>query len=288
MSNPLISVCIPTYNGATYIEAAMESVYKQTYTNIEIIISDDASSDNTLALINNYVLESKFPLHIHHHTPSGIGANWNHCIKQAKGDYIKFLFQDDLLEPTCIAEMVQVLLENQNVGLVCSKRHILIESDSEKENMKKWLDVYEDLQADLHLDYEPVGIIDKRFFKSKQFYKIPVNVVGEPSAVMFHRDLLETTGFFREDMTQFLDFEYWYRILKQRDIAFINKKLISFRVHANQATQANKGKMHNDKAIFTKLLYTDYFWLLNSSRQKQLFLQFHPLGRLMSKFLNTL
>ncbi|WP_179018583.1 glycosyltransferase family 2 protein [Winogradskyella forsetii] len=283
---PLTSICIPTYNGEQFIEAAMDSVMNQTYENIEIIISDDASSDNTLSLINNYVSESNFPIHIYHHTPSGIGANWNHSIKNAKGEYIKFLFQDDLLEPTCIEEMVEVLQGDPKIGLVCSKRHIIIESDSTKENMEHWLDVYGDLQNHLHLNYNPIGIIDKRFFKSKYFFKIPVNVVGEPPAVMFHRDMLKTVGYFREDMTQFLDFEYWYRILKHKNIAVIDKKIISFRVHANQATQNNKGKMKSDKAIYKKLLYTDYFWLLNRSRQKQLFLEFHPIGQFMSKYLN--
>lgn len=285
MSNPLISVCIPTYNGANYIEAALESVYNQTYSNIEIIVSDDASSDNTLELIKNYDSKSRFPVHIYHHKPSGIGANWNHCISQANGTYIKFLFQDDLLEPSCVADMVQVFQENPDIGLVCCKRHVLIELETDREKIKNWLQVYGDLQAHLSLNYNPLGIIDKRFFKSNQFYKIPVNVVGEPSAVMFHRDLLKTIGFFREDMTQFLDFEYWYRILKHKNIAVLNKKLISFRMHAGQATQQNKGKMQNDVAIFRKLLYTDYFWLLNRSRKKQLFLEFNRLGRVVKNFI---
>jgi len=286
MSNPLISVCIPTYNGANYIEAALESIYNQTYSNIEIIVSDDASSDNTLELIKNYESKSRFPLHIYHHKPSGIGANWNYCISQAKGSYIKFLFQDDLLEPSCIADMVQVFQENPDIGLVSCKRHVIIELETDREKIENWLQVYGDLQAHLGLNYNPLGIINKRFFKSKQFYKMPLNVVGEPSAVMFNKDLLNTIGFFREDMTQFLDFEYWYRILKQKNIAVINKKLISFRIHTNQATQKNKGKMQNDVVLFKKLLYSDYFWLLNKSRQKQLFLQFNSIGKLLSKHLN--
>lgn len=286
MANPLISVCIPTYNGAKYIEAALASIYKQTYTNIEIIISDDASSDNTLDLIKNYKEDSIFPIRIYHHKPSGIGANWNHCISQATGAYIKFLFQDDLLEPSCITDMVQVFEENPNIGLVTCKRHVLIELETDRKKIEKWLQVYSDLQTQMGLNYNPVGIIDKRFFKSKQFYKMPLNVVGEPSAVMFNRDLLNTVGFFREDMTQFLDFEYWYRILKHKNIAVINEKLVSFRMHADQATQQNKGKMQNDVAIFRKLLYTDYFWLLNRSRKKQLFLEFNCIGRFVSKHLN--
>ena len=284
MSNSLISVCIPTYNGAKYIVAALKSISEQTYSNLEIIVSDDDSIDDTLELINKYKLESKFPIHIYHHTPSGIGANWNHCIKQANGVYIKFLFQDDLLEPSCIADMVQVFQENSNIGLVCCKRNVLIESETDVEIAKKWMRVYGDLQNHLDLNYNPIGIITRHFFKSNKFYKKPINVVGEPSAVMFRHDLLDTMGYFREDMTQCLDFEYWYRILKKKDIAVIDKKLISFRIHADQATQQNKGKMQRDVAIFKKLLYTDYFWLLHKNQQKKLFLRHHPVGKLIEKY----
>ena len=105
---PLVSICIPTYNGAKFIKEAMDSAIAQTYANLEIIVSDDASKDGTLSIIESYKNKTLIPIHIYNHNPEGIGANWNHSVSKAQGDYIKFLFQDDILEPTCIERMMQL------------------------------------------------------------------------------------------------------------------------------------------------------------------------------------
>ncbi|WP_417214478.1 glycosyltransferase family 2 protein [Bizionia sp.] len=285
MGNQLVSICIPTYNGAAYLQEALESVNKQTYSPLEIIVSDDSSLDQTLAIIDQYKENTNIPVFVFKHVPDGIGSNWNNTIKMASGDYIKFLFQDDLLEPDCIQEMVQVFNENPDLGLVCVKRHILVDLQENGFRIETWMQDYQDLQLKLNLNYTPVGIITKRFFKSQQFLKAPTNIIGEPSAVMFPREILKTIGFFREDMKQLLDVEFWYRILKRRNIAVINKKLISFRIHDNQATQRNKHSINNDWILLNKLLYKDYFLLLNWSRQKQLFLQFNFIGKIIKKIL---
>ena len=87
----LVSVCIPTYNGAPFLQEALDSVSQQTYRNIEVIISDDASNDKTLEIIQDFKAKASFPVSIYHHEPKGIGANWNNCIRKANGKFIKFL-----------------------------------------------------------------------------------------------------------------------------------------------------------------------------------------------------
>ncbi|MEY8848349.1 glycosyltransferase [Psychroserpens sp. XS_ASV72] len=282
-STPLVSVCIPTYNGAKFIEAALDSVLEQTYSNIEIIVSDDTSNDQTLELIKSYIPKTKFPITIHSNDTRGIGYNWNNCMKYANGDFIKFLFQDDIMMPDCVAEMVKGFHLVPQAGLVACKRSFIVDENVNSKSVDDWLEVYGDLQQHLNLDYNPVAVITKSIFKSDKFYSAPVNFVGEPTAVMFKRDLIKTLGWFRNDLNQFLDFEYWFRILKEMPIVIIDKKLIEFRIHQNQATQQNKGKMANDVAVFKRILYKDYFWLLSRYRKKQLFLEFNPIGVFLSK-----
>ena len=72
----------------------MNSAISQTYPNLEIIVSDDASIDSTLEIVTSYRDKTEIPIHIYNHQPSSIGANWNNCIKKANGVYMKFLFQD--------------------------------------------------------------------------------------------------------------------------------------------------------------------------------------------------
>ena len=285
MSNNLVSVCIPTYNGATYLNETLSSINVQTYKFIEIIFSDDNSDDGTLEIIQDFIENSPFKSQLLHHQPNGIGANWNNCLNHANGEYIKFLFQDDVLEPVCIAEMVEVLEGDKTIALVACKRHFIIESDINEMYLKKWLKVYGDLQKHLKLKYAPDAIMDKSIFKSKMFYKAPVNIVGEPSAVLFRKDIIKKVGFFSVNLKQYLDCEYWFRILKVSKISILNKKLVKFRIHPNQATQKNRTETTKDYPILTRMLYDDYFWYLNLHRQKVLFLRFNFFGKLLNRIL---
>jgi glycosyltransferase involved in cell wall biosynthesis len=285
MSNSLVSVCIPTYNGAQFIVEAIDSVLSQTYANIEIIISDDKSIDGTLELIDRYIEKSQFPIYTYTNEVRGIGNNWNNSVRKANGKYIKFLFQDDVLLPNCIEKMCDVLELQPSAGLVASKRDFIIEDNVNRDKINDWLNLYSDLQKHLNLDYNPYATINKSIFKSKEFYTAPVNFIGEPSAVMFKKSLVESIGYFRNDLNQFLDFEYWFRILKKSSILIINDKLIKFRIHEKQATQQNRGKMQNDVAVFKKIMNEDFFWLLSRYRQKQLFLEFNFIGKQINRFL---
>ena len=285
MNRGLVSICIPTYNGALYLQEALDSIKVQTYQHLEIIVSDDASVDKTLNIIEDFKRQIDCPIHIYHHEPSGIGANWNNCLKYANGEYIKFLFQDDTLNPQCIEEMVSILDLDSTIDLVASKRTFIVDdANNQGLDLKKWVDTYGDLQAHLKLEYHPIAVLNKSFFKSPLFYRGPINIVGEPSAVMFRKKIIKAIGVFRTDLKQNLDIEYWFRILKHSSIGILNKPLIKFRIHPLQATQQNKTKVYKDSIILSQLLYEDYFWLLNRYRQKQLFLKHNQIGKLICKF----
>ena len=75
---PLVSVCIPTFNGEKYLQEALDSVAQQSYANLEVIISDDASTDKTLEMLEDYKNNSKNTVRIFHHNPDGIAKNWDH------------------------------------------------------------------------------------------------------------------------------------------------------------------------------------------------------------------
>ena len=71
-NSPLVSICIPTYNGQQFIAEAISSALAQTYKNLEIIVSDDASKDDTLSIIKNHTSKTQIPIHIFNHKPIGI------------------------------------------------------------------------------------------------------------------------------------------------------------------------------------------------------------------------
>ena len=270
-NSPLVSICIPTYNGQQFIAEAISSALAQTYKNLEIIVSDDASKDDTLSIIKNHTSKTQIPIHIFNHKPNGIGSNWNNCLFKANGKYIKFLFQDDVLSPTCVEEMVEVLETNPHIGLVTSKRDFIVDKAHASKEVETWIETCGNLQRTLDLKVENnISIIDKSLLKSAEFLNPPRNKVGEPSIVMFRKDLVDKIGLFDENLKQILDCEYWYRILKYKDIAVIHKNLASFRLHANQATNVNNQNAITDYHAYNKILYSQYLKLLHPEVQKRL------------------
>lgn len=269
MKTGLVSICIPTFNGAQFLEETLLSVNYQTYTNIEIIISDDGSGDNSLLIVEEYIKRCPFPVFVYNHTPCGIGANWNNCISKSNGEYIKFLFQDDLLMPDCIRKMMVVLDENKELGMVACRRSIINEN-KESTWALDWFSKYKDLQEKLKLPVEKVNILGKEIFKHREFCKDPYNKIGEPTSVMFSKRIIDKTGLFRTDLNQILDLEFYYRVIKFYKIAIINENLVEFRLHSGQASQ-NKGiDYRTEYNLFRKILFFQFFKYLNSREKIKL------------------
>ena len=115
-NNPLVTVAIVTYNSAKYIEDALESVKNQTYKNIELIISDDASEDNTVEICRNWISKHKANFYavkiITVEKNTGIPANFNRALNSASGEWIKFVAGDDIIYPDCIKDNIEFVKKN--------------------------------------------------------------------------------------------------------------------------------------------------------------------------------
>ncbi len=270
--NPLVSICIPTYNGNEFIREALKSALAQTYSNTEIIISDDRSSDGTVKTVKEILKKTKIPYKIIDHIPSGIGANWNNCVQNSKGKYIKFLFQDDTLEPDCISKMVELAEADDEIGLVFSKRNFICKNKSRE--FDKWIEKY----SNLHIHWKNLKQINsgRDLLKGcSNLLKDPKNKVSEPPAVLLRKDIFSKTGYFNENLIQVLDYEFWYRVFKSYKIGFIDECLINFRLHQKQTTQKNKGNS-SDYSVYERLLYKNLFWQLHPKVQKYLLINYNP------------
>jgi len=265
---PLVSICIPTFNGESYLVACLDSILSQSYKNIEIVISDDRSSDGTIGIIESFKRKCNFPLYLHNHEPSGIGANWNNSVEKSHGQYVKFLFQDDLLLPNCISDMLDVIQLDENIGLVTCNRDIICEFDlNANEYAKSWLTAYSDLLEYWKVPTSGHLVIDKTEFKKDDFfYKHPINKIGEPTCVLFKREVFDRIGGFSNVLQQRLDIQYWYRVLKYYKIGLVNKKLVAFRLHNEQATSKN----HELSEKLDSYVNKNFFFLLNKDRQMEI------------------
>lgn len=111
-----VSVCIPTYNQAMYIEQAVRSAFNQSWLPIEIIVSDDKSTDNTLIILEELVKEVPILKIIKQQENVGIAGNTDKCLRAATGNYVVRLDSDDYLAPDYIAELARSLEEHPEAG----------------------------------------------------------------------------------------------------------------------------------------------------------------------------
>lgn len=113
---PLVTVLVPTYNRADYLNYALRSALKQSYSNIEVIVLDDASSDNTPAMVAALAGDSRLRS-MRHEKNLGIVQNWRIGIGAAKGDFFCLLHDDDTIETRFVETLVQPLIEDENLAL---------------------------------------------------------------------------------------------------------------------------------------------------------------------------
>ncbi len=234
---PLVSVCIPSYNYADYLPAAIESVLGQTYGNIELIIVDDCSRDKTEEIVRTYAGRCKNIRFYRNETNLGMVGNWNRSLELTAGDFVKVMGADDLLEPSCIEKSVNTLVENPNVSLLSCARTLIDKSGRPVRT-----------SAYSHKSGITPGTIAIR----KCFFT--ANLIGEPVAVMFRKK--EALRGFDPRYRQLTDLEMWFHLLELGDFAFIAEPLCRFRVHEDQTTKANVSSLAflDDE----RLLYRDY------------------------------
>jgi glycosyltransferase involved in cell wall biosynthesis len=219
--SPKISICILTFNSAAFIAEAVESAINQTFKDIEIVIVDNGSTDTTLDICNQLKnKDSRVSIH-KNEVPLGISGGLNSCVDLAKGQYIKFLMHDDLLEPNCLEKMIRPFEQFPTVTLVgCSEQ--LISSDGSP------LEVLE--------PYASTGPIPGRTVAKEILYKMS-NIIGTPTSILIKR---ETYGAgFKRSLFLFQDAEVYVRALLQGDYYFINEKLSKVRVHDKTGSSIN-------------------------------------------------
>ena len=234
-----VSVCIPTFNGEDYLDAAIDSVEAQTYRDLEIVFSDNGSADNTVDIIERYIRRSSFACRLLQHAADTMTSNWNHCLDQADGRWIKFLFDDDVLRPTCLQKMVSQAEAHPDVSLVFSPRGFIIQPDAQ-DHLSCLQSI--ELNANLHAGWSEL----KAFQSGTELLSDPklidesgYNKIGEPSCVMISAASLRVTGGFRPELTQLTDLEMWWRLMAVGNVVFLDEKLSDFRIHGNQETVKN-------------------------------------------------
>jgi len=225
-SAPLVSVLIPAFR-ATWFKQSLLSALSQTYQNIEILISDDSPNEDIQQIVKSETQGNSRVTYIRNNPPLGAMGNFLNCYSRAKGEFIKFLNDDDLLAPSCIEKMLHAFREHPSVTLVTSYRKRIDVVG------KQLIDVPANRLL-VRQDSELEGISCANALLSHK-----VNFIGEPTTVMFRKlDLIwvkpHLATFGGASAVGAGDMAMWINLLGRGNAFYIVEPLSSFRIHAGQ------------------------------------------------------
>jgi glycosyltransferase involved in cell wall biosynthesis len=208
--NALVTICIPVFNSSQHLKDAVLSALSQSYSNIQVVAIDDASTDNSYEILKEF--ESDNFLVYRNPINLGMEANWNKCLKFATGKYIKMMGADDLLNPDCISKQVHIM-ETVRVDIVSSNRYIVAGDGRLLLKLKSPLIGY----------VEPLKALSKLVGAGR-------NIIGEPVACLIRKEVLDQVGGFSAINRYTIDIETWSKLMKMNGLFAMNDYLSSFRV----------------------------------------------------------
>jgi glycosyltransferase involved in cell wall biosynthesis len=209
MRTPLLSVILPVYNASAYIDEAIASILRQDFTDFELLIANDGSTDDSLEKIRKHV-DARIIVS-DHPTNQGLISTLNHLLTQAKGTYIARMDADDIARGDRFSRQVAFLNQHNEVGICGSAMEFF-------------------------------GAQSGRTHVSTQAKELHANLLfGTPfnhPTVMFRRSLIDNGSFFYDpEFRHAEDFELWSRLRSVTQFGNIDEPLLRYRLHADQVTQ---------------------------------------------------
>lgn len=216
---PLVSIVIPSYNYARYLDEAIKSVLSQTYPNIELIVLDDGSTDDTQEILKRYADQFYWETQENMGQAETLNKGW----RMSRGEILAYLSADDVLYPEAVAVSVKCLQVNPSIVLTYCDYDLIDPSSS----------VLRRVNAPV-FDYQ----------------EMIVKFVCPPGpGAFFWRDAFEATGLWDRKLKQIPDYDYWLRLGLQGAFLRIPEALAGFRVHADSQSFAAVDEQRSDEYV---------------------------------------
>jgi glycosyltransferase involved in cell wall biosynthesis len=230
---PKISVVLPVYNGENFLQKALESILSQDYSNYEILVGINPSTDSTVKVAKS-MLGSKYPGILEFKETVSMPQNLNRTASNAVGKYIKFLCHDDELHPNALGLLVREFEQNSNHVLVTS-----YESFLGKERGSRGFE-----------SFGPRRVVGQ--IRSLYRFSRYANWIGGPSGVMVRTDLFRDI-MFDEKFACAFDLDCWIQLSRRGTIAVVPRELYFSRIHPDQGSHfCSKGGFSSDLSKIRK------------------------------------
>lgn len=244
---PKVSVIIPNYNHAIYLPRRLDSIFKQTYKDFEIIYLDDHSKDNSNAVFREYTAGKDVKEILNDKGSGSTFKQWNKGAREAEGAYLWFAESDDWAHEDFLSGLVRVLDNNPEAGLAYCQSMIANENNQVMGDNLAWTD---DLHQELWCnDF----VMDGRLFCTK--YLIFKNVIPNASAVLIRKKIWDKVGEANEHMRLCGDWLQWAKILSISNAGFVARPLNFFRCHPNMARRKFTSDTQHVKERYEVVFY---------------------------------
>lgn len=208
---PEVSVIIPTYNYGTFVIQAVQSVLNQTFSDLEVIVVDDGSTDDTVERIHS-ITDPR--LHYIYQRNSGLPASRNTGIRSAKGKYIAFLDADDCWMPNKLEIQLPILQEDESIGLVYGSYYV-IDTEGKIIALRR--------ASELPRNALPRLIMGNL-------------VSGSATTSIIRRECVDRVGLFKEDLISCEDWDMWLRIAEVYNFGYVKEPVAMIRLHDRNMT----------------------------------------------------
>jgi glycosyltransferase involved in cell wall biosynthesis len=223
-SDPLVSIVIPVYNGSNYMKEAINSALAHTYRNIEVIVVNDGSSDNTEEIALSYGNRIRYFAKEN----EGVASALNIGVKNMKGEYFSWLSHDDVYFPNKIEKQIKELVKLDNKNTALFSNWIAIDAQG-NELTRTFYDGYDSNKLSNPLFCVLFGLI-------------------HGCALLIPKKCFDKCGLFDESLKAAQDYDLWFKMFSKFPIKFIPDYLTKVRIHAEQGTRAiaNSNEESND------------------------------------------
>jgi glycosyltransferase involved in cell wall biosynthesis len=246
---PSVSIVVPNYNHALYLTTRLESVFAQTYSDYEVILMDDASTDDSVSIIQSYVTHPKVTHLVINQTNSGnTFKQWNKGIALAKGEFIWIAESDDYADPQFLEKSVQLLQQSSEIGLVFCESHLINQAGAKTGNTRDWRMSHEHWQP-LEQSSLFTGISFCRNFLMARC------AIPNASAVVFRKSAFKNTGGADECLKMAGDWKLWFNLLLPAQGGYIAESLNYFRAHSQTVRTTREQIMKAESLYNIKCFY---------------------------------
>jgi glycosyltransferase involved in cell wall biosynthesis len=231
---PKISIVLPNYNYARYLDERIQSLLNQTYQDFELIIVDDASTDNSLETIDKYTADPRVKTIFYPNNSGSVYQRWNDGAEIATGEYLMFAGADDSCHPTLLEKLTEQLDKHPSVGLAYAQSWCTDSTGKITHSAKYWTD---DLSKERWLnDFVDDG-------KKACQYLLFKCLIPNASAVLMRRSIFIEAGKFDLQLRFAADWMLYVKMLMISDIAYLAEPLNYFRTHVNSVTKTMKSSL---------------------------------------------